>query len=196
VAIDRDLIFRARCHALYVSERYYEKSQNRVSEEIILRTANKFLPYLLDPTTVLRIHISPMTFSLTDSSYHPTKYTDLGDGRMSVTMQDNEYVVFSADTMDADQNPTADTGLVWAVDNTALGMLTPSADGTQVAVSAVPGAGLGTVNLTLTDASGNVSPPDAITFTSGPTTSVGFTAGAPQPIPAGGVVPVPSGAAG
>lgn len=109
---------------------------------------------------------------------------------MAVTMQDNEYVTLTADPTDAAGNPTADTGLTWAADSATLVTLTPSADGTMCNVGAAATGGLGTVNITVTDAGGVVSPADPITITAGPPTTLGIAAGTPVAIPSTGV-PVP-----
>jgi len=111
---------------------------------------------------------------------------------MAVTMQDNEYVTLTADPTDAGGNATADAGLTWAADNPALVTLVPSVDGTECNVGA---AGVGTVNITVTDGSGVVSPADPITITAGPPTTLGISAGDPTAIPSDGV-PVPPGAGG
>jgi hypothetical protein len=161
------------------------------AEAQVLRIAGRFLGWLAEPASVLRIRVSPFTFSLTTpGKYRPTTFTQLEGGGMAVTMQDNEYVTLSLDAVDAAGNPTADSGVTWAADDTALATLVPSADGTQVNVGAA--GGLGTVNITSTDAAGNVSPADPITITSGPATTLGITAGTPAVIPASGV-PVPAG---
>lgn len=158
----------------------------------VLRTAGRFLDWLAEPPSVLRVRVSPFTFSLTTpGEYRPTTYTPIdGGSAMAVTMQDNEYVTLSVAPVDAEGNPTADTGITWAADDTSLATLVPSADGTQVNVGAA--GPLGTVNITSTDASGLVSPADPITIVSGPATTLGITAGTPAVIPAGGV-PVPAG---
>lgn len=110
---------------------------------------------------------------------------------MAVTMQDNEFVTLTVDPTDVEGNPTADTGLTWSADQPSLVTLVPSADGTEVNVGAA--GGLGTVNITVTDASGIASPADPITIISGPATALGITAGTPAVIPDTGV-PTPPGA--
>jgi hypothetical protein len=194
LAIDRDLIFEARGEALREANWYAAAQIPDATPEQVERIADRWLAWLLTPTAVLRVRVSKMTFSLTEpGTYRPTTFTNLGGGQVAVTMQDNEYVTLSSAATDAEGNPTADTGLTWAVDQPTLATLVPSADGTQVNVGAA--GPLGTVNVTLTDAAGNVSPADPITIVSGPATSLGISAGTPAVIPSTGV-PVPAGAAG
>lgn len=183
-------IFNARCEALALAVEFAAGSY-QLNPADVERLADRWLGYLLSQTTVLRVRVSPATFLVADpGSSRPTTFTDLGGGAVAVTMQDNEYVTLTADPTDAAGNPTADTGLTWAADNTALVTLTPSADGTMCNVGAATGGGLGTVNVTVTDAAGVVSPADPITITAGPPTTLGIAAGTPTAIPAGGV-PVP-----
>jgi hypothetical protein len=187
-------IFEARCEALRAAVAHNSGIAWPQNPDEVLRTAGKFLRWLVAPTTRLRVRVSPETGSVTQpGTFRPTTYTPIDGGlAMAVTMQDNEYVTLTADPLDAEGNPTADSGLTWAADNTALVTLTPSADGTQVNVGAAADGGLGTANISLTDAAGNVSPADPITITSGPATQVGIAAGTPAVIPDGGV-PVPAG---
>lgn len=180
-----DRIFEARCCALEQAVAFITPNP-RASEEDVERLARRWLRLLLSRTTALRVRVSPATFRNGDpSSYRPTTFIDLGGGAVAVTMQDNEYVTLTADPVDAAGNPTADTGLTWTADNTALVSLTPSTDGTMCNVGAA--GGLGTVNVTVTDAAGIVSPADPITIVSGPPTTLGIEAGTPTVIPAGGV---------
>lgn len=181
-------VFDARCTALELAVEFSAGSYQFKPADVE-RLADRWLGYLLSHTAVLRVRVSPATFLVADpGSSRPTEYTDLGGGQVAVTMQDNEFVTLTADPTDAAGNPTADAGLTWAADNTALVTLVPSADGTMCNVGAV--GALGTVNITVTDAAGVVSPADPITITAGPPTTLGIEAGAPTAIPAGGV-PVP-----
>jgi hypothetical protein len=194
LAIDRDLIFEARAAALHEANDYAGKHLPEASPDDVERLADRWLRYLLAPAAVLRVRVSPFTFSLTDpGTYRPTVFTQLEGGGMAVSMQDNEFVTLTADPTDAEGNPTADTGLSWAADQPSLVTLVPSADGTECNVGAA--GPLGTVNITVTDAAGNVSQADPITITSGPATALGIAAGTPAVIPSTGV-PVPAGAAG
>ena len=185
-------ISRDRRAALSAAVAYSGQFPEPFTPDGIRRTFHTLLELLTAPVSVLRIRVSPFTFSLTTpGEYRPTTYTPIDGGlAMAVTMQDDEYVTLSLDPADAAGNPTADTGITWAADDTALVTLVPSADGTQCNVGAA--GGLGTANITSTDAAGNVSPADPITITSGPATTLGITAGTPAVIPAGGV-PVPAG---
>lgn len=190
------LVFEARCVALTQAVAFAVQHPGTGARGVE-RLADRFLGYLLSRTAVLRVRVSPVTFTVADpGSYHPTIYTDLGGGQVAVTMQDNEYVTLSVDPTDAQGNPTADTGLTWTADTPSMVTLTPSADGTQCNVGAAQSGGaLGTVNITVTDAAGIASPADPITITSGPASTLGIAAGTPVAIPAGGV-PVPPGAGG
>lgn len=183
-----DRIFDARSQALELAVSFAAGSY-QLKPADVERLADRWLGYLLSRTTVLRVLVSPVTYRNGDpASYRPTQYTDLGGGQMAVTMQDNEYVTLTADPTDAAGNPTADSGLTWTADNTALVTLVPSADGTMCNVGAA--GGTGTVNVTVTDAAGVASPADPITITAGPPVTLGIAAGTPAVIPAGGV-PVP-----
>lgn len=182
-------VFDARCAALALAVEFSAGSY-QLKPADVERLADRWLGYLLSQTVVLRVRVSPATFRKDDpASSRPTQYTDLGGGAVAVTMQDNEYVTLTADPTDAAGNPTADSGLTWAADNTALVTLVPSADGTMCNAGAA--GGLGTVNITVTDAAGVVSPADPITITAGPPTTLGIAAGTPVVIPPGGV-PVPA----
>lgn len=185
-------VYDARCRALEAAIRFLAGYPGATVGDVE-RVADKWLGYLLSRTAVLRVRVSPVTFLSADpGSYRPTSYTHLGGGLVAVTMQDNQYVTLTADPTDAGGNPTADTGLTWAADNPALASLTPSADGTECNVGAT---GVGTVNVTVTDAAGNVSPADPIVITAGPPVTLGIASGTPQAIPSGGV-PTPVGAGG
>lgn len=184
-------VFDARCEALSLAVEFTARYPD-VTPQYVEQLADKWLGYLLSQTTVLRVRVSPVTFTKGDpGQYRPTQYTDLGGGAVAVTMQDNQYVTLTVDPTDAEGNATADTGLTWAADQPALVTLVPSADGTQCNVGA---AGIGTVNITVTDGSGIASPADPITITAGPPTTLGIASGTPADIPAGGV-PVPAGGA-
>lgn len=182
-------VFEARCRALDLAVEFSVANyQARPAD--VERLADRWLAYLLSHAAVLRVRVSPATFRKDNpASSRPTQYTDLGGGAVAVTMQDNEYVTLTADPTDAAGNPTADSGLTWAADNTALVTLVPSADGTMCNVGSA--GGLGTVNITVTDAGGVVSPADPITIVSGPPTTLGISAGTPTVIPSGGV-PTPA----
>jgi hypothetical protein len=186
-------VYDARCRALEQAVAFAARRPVATAASVE-RLADRWLGYLLSRTAVLRVRVSPVTFLVADpGSYRPTVYTDLGGGQMAVTMQDNEYVTLTADPVDAGGAPTADTGLTWTADTPALVTLVPSADGTECNVGAA--GGTGTVNITVTDAAGIVSPADPITISAGPPVSLGIAAGTPAAIPAGGV-PVPAGAGG
>lgn len=186
-------VYDARCQALALAVDFTDRHL-RATPVDVERLADRWLGYLLSRTAVLRVRVSPVTFLVADpGSYRPTVYTDLGGGQMAVTMQDNEYVTLTADPTDAGGNPTADSGLTWTADTPALVSLVPSADGTECNVGAA--GGVGTVNITVTDSAGNVSPADPITISAGPPTTLGIAAGSPQAIPSGGV-PTPAGAGG
>lgn len=181
-------VFEARCRALDLAVEFSVANyQARPAD--VERLADRWLAYLLSHAAALRVRVSPATFRRDDpASSRPTQYTDLGGGAVAVTMQDNEYVTLTADPTDAAGNPTADSGLTWAADNAALVTLVPSADGTMCNVGAA--GGLGTVNITVTDAAGVVSPADPITIVSGPPVTLGIESGTPVAIPSGGI-PVP-----
>jgi hypothetical protein len=186
-------VFKARSCALKRAVDWTSRYPTATVSDVEL-LADRWLGYLLSRTTVLRITVSPVTFLITDPGVHrPTTYTNLGGGQMAVNMQDNEYVPLTVDPMDAAGNPTADSGLTWAADQPSLVNLVPSADGTACNVGAT--GQLGTVNITVTDAAGNVSPADPITISSGPATTLGISSGSPVAIPSDGV-PTPSGQGG
>jgi hypothetical protein len=194
VAVDRVQVFEARCRAVDAALRYLEQYPAPPTVPGVLQVADTLLGYYLAPAAVLRIRTSPETFSLSDPAFHqPTKYTTVGDGLMAVALQPGFYVTLTADPLAADGTPVADTGLVWAADQPALVSLVPSTDGTEVNVGVPAGTADGTVNVTVTDSAGIVSPADPIVIAGGPPTTLGITASTPQPIPSGGV-PVPPGA--
>ena len=186
-------VYDARCRALAAAVEF-ASMDDRATPRDVEQLADRWLGYLLSRTTVLRVTVSPLTFLVGHPDVNqPTTYTELGGGQMAVTMQDNQYVTLTADPTDAAGNPTADTGLTWSADQPSLVDLVPSSDGTQCNVGAA--GGVGTVNITVTDSSGNASPADPITISAGPATTLGVEAGSPQDIPSGGV-PTPSGAGG
>jgi len=172
----------------------FTSADTRVSPCDVERLADRWLGYLLSRTTVLRVTVSPVTFLTGHPEVNrPTVFTDLGGGRVAVSMQDNEYVTLTVDPTDAAGNATADSGLTWSADNPALATLVPSADGTACNVGST--GQVGTVSITVTDAAGVASPADPITISAGPATTLGISAGSPQAIPADGV-PTPPGAGG
>jgi len=126
-----------------------------------------------------------------------------GELLMAFTLTDSQEVIITTGFTDKRGNPAsapAGDTFSWAVDNTQLLAVAPSADGLSAVVSAVGPLGSGTVSMKLADASGAVLASGSldVTIIGGAPVNVVLTPGtateepdAPAPIPAPAPAPAP-----
>lgn len=144
----------------------------------ITSAATVFYRWLEGPAIMVLTHDS-LTFSQAAPDGPGTPTVMKGN---TVQLTDLQQVTLSVAEQDSKGQPVTGDALTWAVDNTAVATITPSADGLSCLV--VAGTD-GIATVTVTDAT--VTPPltasDAITVVSSAATSLVISEGTPEAQP-------------
>lgn len=187
-----DRVYDARKHAL---EQAVLSFRSMKCPPGMHETAERFKFYLgllLSRVTSYEVHISD-TFKRDNPTEHrPTDVSVRGDGSMSVTIHDDEFVTLTFTAQDAEGNQASDNGPVtWVSDNPGVLNLVPSADGSAVNVGAA--GPLGSANVTGTDANGIATPMEAFAVIAEDASQASVNVSDPQKIPTDGI-PTPDNA--